>query len=44
MKKDIDLYDKKAFLKMHAAGKLAADVLDFITPYVKEWCFNWVPK
>ena len=35
MKKDIDLYDKEAFLKMHAAGKLAADVLDYITSYVK---------
>ena len=31
MKKDIDLYDKEAFLKMHAAGKLAAEVLDYIT-------------
>ena len=35
MKKDIDLYDKEAFLKMHEAGKLAADVLDYITSYVK---------
>ena len=35
MKKNIDLYDKKAFLKMHAAGKLAADVLDYITSHVK---------
>ena len=35
MKKDIDLHDKEAFLKMHAAGKLAADVLDYITSYVK---------
>ena len=35
MKKDIALYDKAAFLKMHAAGKLAADVLDYITSYVK---------
>ena len=35
MKKDINLYDKQAFLKMHAAGKLAADVLDYITVYVK---------
>ena len=36
MKKNIDLYDKEAFLKMHAAGKLAADVLDYITTYVKK--------
>ena len=35
MKKDIELYDKDAFNKMHAAGKLAADVLDYITQYVK---------
>ena len=40
MKKDIDLYDKKAFLKMHAAGKLAADVLDYITPFVKNKSIN----
>ena len=36
MKKDINLYNKDAFLKMRAAGKLAADVLDYITQYVKK--------
>ena len=53
MKKDIDLYDKEAFLKMHAAGKLAAEVLDYITSYVKsgvstgylnDLCHNYILK
>ena len=53
MKKDIELYNKDAFNKMHAAGKLAADVLDYITQYVKsgvstgylnDLCHNYIIK
>lgn len=32
----IPLHDKQAFEKMHSAGKLAAQTLDFITPHVVE--------
>ena len=32
----VTIHDAKDFVKMRAAGKLAAEILDFITPYVKE--------
>jgi methionyl aminopeptidase len=31
----VTIHDAQAFVKMRAAGKLAAEILDFITPYVK---------
>ena len=31
----IEIHNKNAFLKMHDAGKLAAEVLDYITNFVK---------
>ncbi len=31
----VTIHDAQAFIKMRAAGKLAAEILDFITPYVK---------
>ena len=30
------IHTKKDFIKMREAGKLASQVLDFITPFVKE--------
>jgi methionyl aminopeptidase len=35
MNNHIELHSKDSFLKMHDAGKLAAEVLDYITDYVK---------
>ena len=35
MNNHIELHSKDSFLKMHHAGKLAAEVLDYITDYVK---------
>ena len=35
MNNHIELHSKDSFLKMHEAGKLAAEVLDYITDYVK---------
>ena len=31
----IEIHNKNAFLKMHNAGRLAAEVLDYITNFVK---------
>ena len=31
----IEIHNKNAFLKMHDAGRLAAEVLDYITSFVK---------
>ena len=35
MNNHIELHSKDSFSKMHDAGKLAAEVLDYITDYVK---------
>ena len=32
---NIQIHNKRDFLKMHNAGKLAAEVLDYITDYVE---------
>jgi methionyl aminopeptidase len=36
MNNNIQKHDSRAFAKMHKAGRLAADVLDYITKYVKK--------
>ena len=36
MNNNIQKHDLEAFAKMHNAGRLAADVLDYITKYVKK--------
>ena len=34
-KNTLTIHEHKAFKAMHRSGKLAADVLDYITPFVK---------
>ena len=33
--KKIPLHDEEGFIGMRAAGRIAADTLDYITPFVK---------
>jgi methionyl aminopeptidase len=37
----ITIKNKEEINKMRIAGKLAAEVLEMITPYVVPWGFNW---